>query len=266
MSHDIRHILDNWDYDPSKSYRRIMGDNGREKVQIRVDNAAFQGVLQMELDERPDGRQPYGYDFVLDYYRQSLQRYERAHGTKRGFELDEENCAELFDESLRIYNRYVFLLQLQDYPRVVRDTNRNMELFRFVKAYARREKDRNKLERWWPYIIRINTTARAMLVMKESQDFDVALQLVNEAAKKIEALEKVDVEEFEAERERSLKALEEMKISICEHKPLTAVEKLQSRLENAVRDERYEEAASLRDKLKNIGQSEPGEHSVQDDS
>ena len=160
MSHDIRHILDNWDYDPSKSYRKIMGDNGREKVQVRVDNAAFQGVLQMELDGRPDGRQPYGYDFVLDYYMQALQRFERAHGTKRGFELDEENCEELFDESLRIYNRYVFLLQLQDYPRVVRDTKRNMELFRFVNTYARREEDRHKLERWWPYIIRINATAR----------------------------------------------------------------------------------------------------------
>ncbi len=260
MSHDIRHILDNWDFDPSKSYRKIMGDNGREKVQIRVDNAAFQGVLQMELDGRPDGRQPYGYDFVLDYYRQSLQRYERAHGTQRGFELDEENCAELFDESLRIYNRYVFLLQLQDYQRVVRDTKRNMELFHFVHSYARRKQDKNKLERWWPYIIRINATSRAMLVMEESQDFDNALQAVSEAAKKIEALDEVDVEEFEIERKRSLKALEEMKISILEHKPLTAVEKLQSKLEDAVRDERYEEAARLRDELKNIGLSEPGGH------
>ncbi len=259
MSHDIRHILDNWDYDPSKSYRKIMGDNGREKVQIRVDNAAFQGVLQMELDGRPDGRQPYGYDFALDYYRQSLQRFEHAHGTKRGFSLDEENCEELFDESLRIYNRYVFLLQLQDYPRVVRDTRRNMEMFRFVNTYARREEDRNKLERWWPYIIRINATARALLVMEESQDFDSALQIVNKAVERILALKEVDVDEFESERERSLKALEEMKKSICEHKPLSAVQKLQSMLEDAVRDERFEEAARLRDELKDYGLSKPGE-------
>ena len=260
MSHDIRHILDNWDYDPSKSYRKIMGDNGREKVQIRVDNTAFQGVLQMELDGRPDGRQPYGYDFVLDYYRQSLQRFKRAHGTQRGFSLDEESCEELFDESLRIYNRYVFLLQLKDYPRVVRDTKRNMELFRFANTFAHREQDRNKLERWWPYIIRINATANALLIMDESQDFDTALQVINAAVERIVALDEVDTDEFESERERSLTALEGMKKSIGEHMPLTAVEELQSRLEEAVRDERYEEAAGLRDELNNQGESEPGEH------
>ena len=186
MSHDISHILDNWDYDPAKSYRKIIGDNGREKVQIRVDNAAFQGILQMELDGRPDGRQPYGYDFVLDYYRQALQRYERAHGSQRGFELDEESCRELFDESLRIYNRYVFLLQLQDYPRVVRDTKRNMELFRFVNTWAHREEDRNKLERWWPYIIRINATARALMAMDADKDFDTAQEIVSEARQRID--------------------------------------------------------------------------------
>ncbi len=260
MSHDIRHILDNWDYDPSKSYRKIMGDNGREKVQIRVDNAAFQGVLQMELDGRPDGRQPYGYDFVLDYYRQSLQRFERAHGTQQGFSLDAESCEELFDESLRIYNRYVFLLQLQDYPRVVRDTRRNMEMFRFVNTYAHREQDRNKLGRWWPYIIRINATGRALLIMEKSRDFDAALKIVSEAAERIKTLDPVDADEFENERSRSLDALEEMRQSISEQVPLTAVEKLQSRLEDAVRGERYEEAARLRDELNDHGQSRPGEH------
>lgn len=260
MSHDIRHILDNWDYDPSKSYRKIMGDNGQEKVQIRVDNTAFQGVLQMELDGRPDGRQPYGYDFALDYYSQSLQRFERAHGTQRGFSLDEESCEELFDESLRIYNRYVFLLQLQDYSRVVRDTKRNMEMFRFINTYAHREQDRNKLEQWWPYIIRINATARALLVTEENQDFDTALRIVNSAVERIVALGEVDAGEFESERERSLTALEEIKKSIREHKPLTAVEKLQSRLDEAVRNERYEDAALLRDELNNNVQSNPDEH------
>ena len=250
MSHDISHILENWDYDPTKSYRKIIGDNGREKVQIRVDNAAFQGILQMELDGRPDGRQPYGYDFVLDYYRQALQRYERAHGSQRGFELDEDSCRELFDESLRIYNRYVFLLQLQDYPRVVRDTKRNMELFRFVNTWALREEDRNKLERWWPYIIRINATARAMMAMEGNKDFDAALDIVNEAIARIENLEDQDSEEFTTERERSLKALADLQESIQENKPLSATEELKARLEEAVRDERFEEAARLRDQLK----------------
>ncbi|MBW1696415.1 MAG: UvrB/UvrC motif-containing protein [Deltaproteobacteria bacterium] len=250
MSHDITHILQNWEFDPGKTYRKIVGDDGREKIQVRVDNAAFQGVLQMELDGRPDGKQPYGYDFAFDYYRLSLKRYEKAHGTTKGFSLDPSACSELFDESLRIYNRYVFLLQLQDYPRVVRDTNRNMELFRFVNRYAEREKDRVNLEKWWPYILRINATARAMLAIQEKQDFENALRVVDNAAEKIANLPEISAEEFQVELERSQKALKEMAKAIKAHMPMTEMEKLQAKLNQAVAEERYEDAARIRDEIK----------------
>ncbi|MFH1071524.1 MAG: UvrB/UvrC motif-containing protein [Candidatus Glassbacteria bacterium] len=254
MTHDISHIIHNWEFDPGKSYRKIVGDDGREKMQVRVDNAAFQGVLQMELDGRPDGKQPYGYDFAFDYYRLALKRFQRAHGTARGFKLEPESCSELFDESLRIYNRYIFLLQLQDYQRVIRDTERNMELFRFVNKYAVREKDRMNLERWWPYIIRINGTARALLAMQEHHDLDEALKVASQTLERIENLEPVDFEEFQTELERSQKALEEMIRSIKANKPLTAIEKLQNQLVRAVEEERFEDAARLRDQLKGFEQ------------
>ena len=249
MSHDITHILQNWEFDPGKTYRKIVGDDGREKIQVRVDNAAFQGVLQMELDGRPDGKQPYGHDFAFDYYRLSLKRYEKAHGTTEGFSLDASACSELFDESLRIYNRYIFLLQLQDYPRVVQDTERNMELFRFVNHYAEREKDRMNLEKWWPYILRINATARAMLAIQDKQDFDNALRVVENTAEKIASLPEVDAEEFQVELERSQKALKEMAKAIRAHKPMTEIEKLQAKLSQAVAEERFEDAARIRDEI-----------------
>lgn len=258
MSHDISHILKNWEFDPGKSYRKIVGDDGREKIQVRVDNAAFQGVLQMEMDGRPDGKQPYGYDFALDYYRLSLKRYEKAHGTARGFKLDPASCSELFDESLRIYNRYVFLLQLQDYQRVIRDTERNMELFRFVNRHAAREKDRTNLERWWPYILRINGTARAMLAMQEDQDFEAALKIVEDTNEKIQNLPQLEAEEFHTEKERSMKALVEMEKAIRAHKPLTEMEKLQVELSRAVAEERFEDAARLRDALEGYKNIEKG--------
>ncbi len=250
MSHDISHILDNWEFDPGKTYRKIVGDDGREKIQVRVDNAAFQGILQMELDGRPDGMRPYGYDFAFDYYRLSLKRSEKARDTAKGFSLDASACSELFDESLRIYNRYVFLLQLQDYTRVVRDTERNMELFRFVNRYAKREKDRLNLEKWWPYILRINATARAMLAIQEKQDFENALGIVENTTEKIANLPEIDAEEFHSELERSKKALTEMAKAIRAHKPMTEIEKLQTELNQAVTEERYEDAAKIRDDLR----------------
>jgi len=178
MSEDISHIIQNWEFDPGKTYRKIVGDDGREKIQVRVDNSAFQGVLQMELDGRPDARRPYGHEYALDYHRLALEHYKKVHGSEEGFHLDPTSCAELFYESFRIYNRSVFLLQLQDYKRVVRDTERNMELFRFVNRYAQRREDQLNLEKWWPYILRINATARAMLAIQNNRDFEKALAIV----------------------------------------------------------------------------------------
>lgn len=258
MSHDISHILESWEFDPDRTYRRIIGDDGREKVQVRVDNAAFQGVLQMQMDGRPDGRRPYGHDFAFDYYRLALKRYEKANGSAEGFTLDESSCDELFDESMRIYNRYIFLLQLQDYPRVVRDTERNMELFRFVNRFAEREEDSLHLERWWPYILRMNGTARAMLAIKDERDFDTALEIIADTSEKIENLEEVEAEEFSVERERSRKALEDMARSIRATKPRTEAEKLRNELEEAVAQERFEEAAQLRDRLRDMDGEDSG--------
>ena len=259
MSNDISYILQNWDFDPFKSYRKIVGDDGREKVQVRVDNAAFQGVLQMELDGRPDGRRPYGHEYAFDYYRLSLKRFEGAHGSDENFDLDKSACDELFDESSRIYNRYVFLLQLQDYSRVIRDTERNMELFRFVNRYAVREKDRKKLERWWPYILRINATARAMLMIRDNQDFDSALWLVKSTLTKIKSLPELEIEEFTFERKRSVNALEEMAKAISSNKPMSEIEKLHTELSQAVEEERFEDAARIRDQIKSQGKGVPSE-------
>ena len=249
MIEDISDILNSWDYDPRKNYRKIAGENGDEIIQVRVDNAAFQGVLQMNLDGRPDGRQPHGCEFVLDYHLGTLERWREAHQEDKGFQLNSQACSELFDESTRIYNRYIFLLQLQDYHRVIRDTERNMDLFRFVNRYAKRKKDRENLEKWWPYILRINGTARSMMAIQEGRNFEKALEIVHSTREKIENLEPLEAEEFSTELERSRKALDDLEQALKSQKPLNEVEKAQKKMEKAVAEERFEDAAILRDQL-----------------
>ena len=52
MSKDIAVILNGWDYNPDEvTVRRILGLDGRVKIQMRLDL----GILQMEVDGRPDG-------------------------------------------------------------------------------------------------------------------------------------------------------------------------------------------------------------------
>lgn len=252
MPQDIDHILREWEYDPQANVRRIWGEDGAQKLQVRVDQGAFQGIMQLNLDGRPDGKKPYGFEFALDYYREALEKFRQSHGGQHaGFALDHNACLELFDEGSRVYGRYVFLLQLKDYSRVIRDTERNMSLFRFVNAHAEIEEDRANLERWWPYILRINATARALKVFQEKQ-YATALEIAAAARDQIEQLPEVQAEEFFVERERSLQALDELAEELKRNRPLSQEELLQQELQEAVAKEEFERAAALRDQLRQL--------------
>ena len=256
MSRDMTDLLNEWSFDPEANVRKISGRDGVAKIQIRVDQGAFQGILQLNLDGRPDGRRPHGEDFALDHYRSELKKYRREHGASdEDFALDEAACRELFDEGSRLYKRYAFLIQLHDYRRVVRDTERNMELFRFVNRYAEREEDRDNLEKWWPYILRINGVARAMIAIGD-QDYDGALTIVQQTRARIDTWPEVEAEEFYIERERSEAALEELEQEILQKKPLSQKEQLERWLQEAVDSEEFEKAALLRDELKKLQEGE----------
>ena len=252
MNQDIDSLLQAWEFDPQANVRKIWGDEGVQKLQVRIDQGAFQGILQMNLEGRPDGKRPYDFDFALDYYHHSLEKHREEHGgNETGFSLDRKACEELFDESGRVYGRYAFLLQLKDYERVVRDTERNMGLFRFINTYAREEEDRMNLEKWWPYILRIHTTARAMLCCQR-QDFDQAFSIVQEAREKIDDLPEMEAEEFVLERERSREALGQLEEELQRSKPLSREEQLEQELEEVIERDEFEKAAVIRDELKKL--------------
>ena len=86
MSLDISHILKKWPYRPGEvTARRISGRDGREKIQLRLDL----GLLQMEASGRPDGERPHGFESLLAYHENRLQRHRDQHGGDEGFSLDE---------------------------------------------------------------------------------------------------------------------------------------------------------------------------------
>jgi hypothetical protein len=251
MNEDIGQILENWPFDPENSIRKVIDPSGVEKIQVRVDQGAFQGVLQMNLDGRPDGRRPHDADFAFDHYKDSQETHLEKEGSLDGFELSEEECQELFDESRRIYERYVFLLQIQDYDRVIRDTEQNMDLFRFVNTYAEREEDQGNLEKWWPYIIRIHGVARVMIAMQDD-DFESAAEIIDEARERIKALDQVDAEEFRIEKRRSVQALDDLEQELLSKRPLNLLDRLKKELGDAIDQEAFERAAKLRDRIREL--------------
>jgi len=251
MPEDIAPILADWPYNPDKNVRIVRLADDREVLQVRIDQGALQGILQMDLDGRPDGICPHGHAFWLDYFHERLKAYVHRHQSDDDFRLNHVQCGRLFEESQRVYQRYIFLLQLQDFPRVIRDTQRNMDLFRFVNRYADSEDDRMTLEKWWPYILRVNSEARALAAV-DAERYEEALSVIHDARTRIETLDEVDAEEFYHERARSIQALAEMEKAIQQGRPLSTEERLEKQLREAVNKEEFETAAVLRDRLESL--------------
>lgn len=66
MGKDISKLLSEWPFGAGGNVRRVTGDDGREKIQIRVCLDTFHGLLQFECDGRPDGKRPQGKEFYLE--------------------------------------------------------------------------------------------------------------------------------------------------------------------------------------------------------
>jgi hypothetical protein len=155
----------------------------------------------------------------------------------------------LFSEGTLYYFRYARLFQLKEWERTVRDTARNLRAFDLAHRYARREEDQQFLEKWRPYILRVNASAAAMVELDHNAH-QKALNLLQEAIAKIEALPELEDETFTFERDRSLNGLREMAAQVQRDRPLSELEQLEHQLRQAIERQEFERAARLRDRIR----------------
>ena len=98
MSRDISRILQGWDYQVGEvAVRLVHGDDGRDKIQLRID----MGLLQMELDGQPDGSRPEGFESWLDFYIERQRLHDTEQPEAGPFELAEEDCFRLWREGIQ---------------------------------------------------------------------------------------------------------------------------------------------------------------------
>ena len=116
MNKDIQPLLNDWPYEPGQLYvRKIAGEDGREKIQLRIE----MGILEMDVTGRPDGQRPHGYESLLHYYRAEAQ----ASDTEE-FVLDAETCMTLQMEALQYYHRRISFLEIGEYHNAKKDAER----------------------------------------------------------------------------------------------------------------------------------------------
>jgi len=245
MDPDISPIIEGWEYDPEEIIvRMITARDGTKKLQMRLDL----GLIQMDMDGRPDGRHPHGFGSLLDY---QTARAERARDEGRPFRLTDEECVRLQQEALQYYYRYTGLFQLGDYRRVCRDTERNLRALDFVCHNARDPSLIWAFQQYRPYILMMAARAKAHLAIEEG-NHTAAIQHLNEAIRCIEqfyrAQDRLDLIKSCPE----IQFLQEWRLELEENQPLNPGERLRREMEAAVAREEYELAARLRDKIKGL--------------
>lgn len=252
MDFDISHLLDNWDYEAGQVVvRRFKGSDGREKIQLRVDL----GILQMNAEGRPDGKRPYGRESLLEHHLFRLRKYRTGHdGSDEGFKLKGEDCAKLQVEMLQYHHRYICLLQLEDYAGVIRDAERNLKVFELVSKFAESEEMVWALRQFQPQLLMILTRARAAHAL-QSGDYTQAFELIEDGLERIRNYYRESTHPEGAENSGEVLSLQDWLEELRARRPLSARERLERALSEAIRQEDYERAAKVRDELKNLGDS-----------
>jgi len=215
---------------------------------LRVDL----GLLQMNAEGRPDGKRPFGCDSLFEHYKTRLHRHVAAHGgSDLGFKLKPEDCSRLQLEALQYHHRYICLLQLEEYPAVIRDAERNLAVFDFVAKHAATEVLAWSLQQFRPQLLMVLTRARAAQSLHEN-DYDMAIQLVEEGLETIRGFFHGNSRGETADVSDEVQSLQSWLEEIREKRPLSRREKLERALHEAVKSEDYERAAKMRDALRNL--------------
>ena len=257
MSADLSQFLNEWPFQPEDVLVRVVtGDDGRPKIQLRVDL----GILQMEMDGRPDGDRPEGFESWFEYYEHRQRQHDETHLDAAPFVLGEEDCLRLWREAVQYYHRYLSFWHLGLYDLCARDTMRNLRLFAFVRTHAQDDRHKVQFDQWRPYGLMMLARATATpfverrLYQEGIQAIDAGIEGIREflddydqSRRAEECVELVSLERWREE------VVEKWHRATASH-PKTKAEMLRQKLDAAVAAEEFEEAARLRDQIRNLGE------------
>lgn len=195
MSNDIGEILRSWEFDPdSIIIRKIDGDDGKEKIQIRINL----GILQMEMDGRPDGKES-----MLDYYDSLIEQSKRIDGTTETFVITEKDMREIDIEIMQYYQRRICFFALNEYIGAKKDAEHNLHLMDIIKNYCKDKEYIDSHEQYRPFVIMERTRAAGLECLKD-QDYATAMEYINNAMEMISNFYKeyrIDEEDIEKRHE-----------------------------------------------------------------
>jgi hypothetical protein len=234
---DIDRVLQGWPFRPGEVLARwVKGGDGRQLIQMRIDL----GVLQLEVDGRPDGEHPGGNETYFDFLvAESVREGE-------GFELSAEQCAEADREFFQYYHRRICWLALREFRRAATDADHSLAFMDFVQNHSPDEEWTMSHEQYRPFVLFHRVQAGSLAELEEHgpesaiEEINRGLSRFRDLFAQYELLEQFETDELVAR-------LIELKESVRSHYQVGRT--LNEQLADAVAAEQYELAAELRDQL-----------------
>jgi len=223
--------------------RTIKGEDGRPKIQMRLDL----GIFQMEVTGRPDGTRPREFDSLLDYYR-FLQNT-----SSKKLHLTDDDCSELQQEAVQFYYRYLACFAIKDYESVVRDTRHNLDILEFITEHTSEDAAWEFLQ-FKPYVLMMESRALAEKAAL-GENYHEAIEEVQRGLKTIRTFWEEQGELELRESSYEIDVLSDLLQQLKDRKPTREVGKLKERLHHAISTEDFEQAAQIRDLLASMDEA-----------
>jgi hypothetical protein len=244
MRRDIDDALAGWPYEPEPGEtlaREIRARDGRTVVQVRQEL----GMLQMEVEGRPDGLRPHGFRTYLDF----LRHRAASRGLGPAWSLSRDHWVEVDREFVQFYHRRMAWLALQKYDRMLMDADHTLALMDFLRRHCDDEEYVSSHERFRGLVLFHRTQAAAALALERRRP-DQAVDAVREGAQRLAEHQRACEEDFGAEDLPNEALLEQLRMLEREIRKNFEVGKtLREQLDEAIADEDYERAAELRDQI-----------------
>jgi hypothetical protein len=240
---NIDRILRDWPYEPNSAevlnVRVVKGDDGRQVLQMRIDL----GLLQLEMNGRPDGSRPNGFETYYDYL------VGEAVHLGEDFVLSDEQCQEADREFVQFYHRRNCWLRLRNFRNAIADADHTLGLMDFCRDHSGDESWTVSHEQYRPFVLFQRTQAEALAELDEKGERGpkLAVAAIERGLERIREVFAEHEAEEHFEEDEMVTRLRELRDSL--HDQFDDESRLKKKLSEAVAAEQYELAAKIRDEL-----------------
>ena len=131
----------------------------------------------------------------------------------------------------------------------MRDTQRNLDLFTFVSEHTDREEFSWNLQQFRPYVLMMNTRAKASLLLGQGKFADAITEIERGRDAIVDFFQRSNFPEL-VSKSSEIAFLDEWLEEVKAKRPLSKLEVMQREMQTAIAKELYERAAELRDAIR----------------